>query len=301
MGVKKVHLKFVGISQSTLRSYSKRVKAFLSYLLRESSSFPSSPGVLDSILAEYINNSFQDDDPIAYSGHLISGLTKFIPRLRSCLPTSRAYFRNWQRVQNRSRAVPVAWDVLRAMAASAFLCGQKGLGISLLLGFLLFLRTNELVSLKWSDIKVFENSSAVIVALEDTKTSQAKNALESLIIRDFTLARLIQRESCFHAPDSAVCGLLPSEFRKAFASIAAWIGQPDLSPYSLRRGGATHHWLCFNSLDSTAVRGRWKDVRTCRIYLDDARGQLARQSLSPTTKEKVAKLKGFWNFLVTKP
>jgi hypothetical protein len=42
-------------------------------------------------------------------------------------------------------------------------------------------------------------------------------------------------------------------------------------------------------------------LRTCCIYLDDARGQLARQNLSLATKKNSGRLKGFVNSLVTKP
>ena len=39
-------------------------------------------------------------------------------------------------------------------------------------------------------------------------------------------------------------------------------------------GGATHFYVVLKSLDFVMVQGRWKDQRTCRLYLDDARAML---------------------------
>ncbi len=44
----------------------------------------------------------------------------------------------------------------------------------------------------------------------------------------------------------------------------------DLQVYSLRRGGATNMFRECASFDSVADRGRWRNVRTCRIYIDAA-------------------------------
>ena len=67
----------------------------------------------------------------------------------------------------------------------------------------------------------------------------------------------------------------------AFAAELKWLATlfgivyPDLTPYTLRRGGATWHFLKYGSLDATTVYGRWAQVKTCRIYVHGAAAALA--------------------------
>ena len=43
-----------------------------------------------------------------------------------------------------------------------------------------------------------------------------------------------------------------------------------LTPYSIRRGGATWHFATFGSLDLTQHLGRWSSQRITKVYIDDA-------------------------------
>ena len=45
-------------------------------------------------------------------------------------------------------------------------------------------------------------------------------------------------------------------------------------PYSLLRGGATHHYRTFADVNATSVRGRWSNLRTARIYITDGLAKL---------------------------
>ena len=42
-----------------------------------------------------------------------------------------------------------------------------------------------------------------------------------------------------------------------------------MKPYSVRRGGATHHYVSKGRLDQTVERGRWAIKRTAKIYIQD--------------------------------
>ena len=53
-------------------------------------------------------------------------------------------------------------------------------------------------------------------------------------------------------------------------------------PYSLRRGGATAHFLEHGSLDKTAVRGRWPSTKTARIYINEAVSTFADHAHHPS-------------------
>eukprot|EP00971_Amphidinium_carterae_P095919 1898091-Amphidinium_carterae.1 len=51
-------------------------------------------------------------------------------------------------------------------------------------------------------------------------------------------------------------------------------------PYSLRRGGATAHFVRHRSYDRVCHIGRWAQVATCRIYVNQARKFLLQQAFS---------------------
>ena len=77
-------------------------------------------------------------------------------------------------------------------------------------------------------------------------------------------------------------------FREALSILQL---QPDLfRPYSIRRGGATHFYMTTGSLEQLLLRGRWSDIRTARIYIQDGVAALTHLSLSPTTLHRVAVL-----------
>ena len=57
------------------------------------------------------------------------------------------------------------------------------------------------------------------------------------------------------------------KLRRRFRSLLQELG---LQLYFLRRGGATEMFRDSASFDAVADRGRWRNVRTCRIYIDQA-------------------------------
>ena len=72
-------------------------------------------------------------------------------------------------------------------------------------------------------------------------------------------------------------------------------GLPALScrPYSLRRGGATAHFLEYGSLDKTAIRGRWSSTETARIYTKEAVSTLAQITLAALQQATIEKYATF--------
>ena len=73
------------------------------------------------------------------------------------------------------------------------------------------------------------------------------------------------------SPWDTLLGTTALEFRKFFndALKVLKLEAFNLRPYSLRRGGATHHLCTFNDLQLALFRGRWSSVKVGRIYLTD--------------------------------
>ena len=278
----RTHSKFLGVQQRTIRLYKREVSLFSEYLRLHEVDLPSSYEALDALVGEYINHLFQEGEAISKAGWLLSGLRRFVLRLRRELCLAQQWFTNWSREHTPSRATPLPLKVVLGMAGFCYKEAWYHLGVSLLLGFAFFLRAQELLTLRWEDIERNPSDGAIILRLQGTKTS--KQHLQALALTHPQLLSLVQKA---HQSTSSPW-LWPSStshFRNCFQSLRSFFELTDhhFVLFSLRRGGATHFYQQMQTLDFVMVQGRWKDQRACRLYLDDARAMLVNFHLSATT------------------
>jgi hypothetical protein len=76
----------------------------------------------------------------------------------------------------------------------------------------------------------------------------------------------------------AICGRSGPSFRSWFRRLVqstALGRQVAYKPYSIRRGSATDFFQRTRNLDALAARGRWANVQTARIYVEEAGAEAA--------------------------
>ena len=80
-----------------------------------------------------------------------------------------------------------------------------------------------------------------------------------------------------------------SEFRTTWGHLLECLTfrYDDYSPYGIRRGGATWHFLETGSLDATLARGRWSVSKVARQYIDDGTLTLAQLQMSREQKRQI--------------
>ena len=278
------HLKNVGIRPRTLALYRFEVSQFFSYLKAFGLPLASSFLQLDSQLADYINHLFQEGEAISRAGWLLSGMRRFYPRVRRELAVSQQWYLNWTRTHTPERATPITWRIIRGDISLCLHEKWGHLGATLLLGFVFMLRTQEMLQLETDDILVVHDT--ITIRLSATKTSRQFE--QSLTFSDPTVVGILRKlMSMFTShqlwPFSA------THFRSCFRALHNFFGLQELHlvPYSIRRGAATHFYQFYNSLDYVLVQGRWKDQRTARIYLDDARATVVRFQAAYTSSPKL--------------
>ena len=266
------HLRHLGIKPRTLQLYRSEVLQFFEHLKLHRLSLPTDFQELDRLLAEYINHLFQEGESISRAGWLLSGFKRLYPRVRRELCIASQWYMNWTRSHTPERATPITWRILRADVALCFQQNGFHLGTVLLLGFTFILRTNEFLLLRKSDIS-FQGVSTIMVRLAAAKT--AKQFEQSLVYDDEKIASII-RKGLGEIQTEMLWPYSATYFRKCFHALHRFLGLEELElvPYSLRRGSATHFYQFFRSLDFVMIQGRWRDQRTARIYLDDARASL---------------------------
>ena len=282
-------LRFLGLQKRTVRSYKLALRLFFEYLDQEGFSLPSTYHELDNLLARYIEAMYFDDRPVTYAGHLLSALKRFYPRVRYKIPLAKQYFVNWKSAQKVTQAVPMPAIVCMSLASVALSANQAPLAALLLLSYLAFLRTGEMVRLKWSDLSWDSTSQIIIVALTNTKT--ARFADESVLIKDPLLPYLLTYVASHSAEDRLWPGSVPA-FRKALALLCTHIevDSYQFTPYSIRRGGASQAFAKGVSFDSLLQRGRWQSIKTARLYLDSGRAALVQQQFPLPLLEKLQAL-----------
>eukprot|EP00438_Fugacium_kawagutii_P002433 Skav223209 [mRNA] locus=scaffold2072:206144:209877:+ [translate_table: standard] len=288
---KKTHLKFLGVRKRTVQLYKAEVSQFFAFVDWNSWPTATTFSQLDQQVADYVNPLFQEGESISKAGWLLSGLRRFYPRTRRELCLAQQWYTNWTREHVPTRATPITWRLLRAFVGLCWSEGWFHLGLSLLLGFTFFLRTQELLQLRLCDIEVAADNT-VVIRLGRTKTSQQHLQALSFchpLVADLTRCALPQMTSSRLWPCST------THFRNCLNALSATfeVSSLNLVPYSLRRGGATHFYTQMKTLDFVMIQGRWKDQRTCRLYLDDARAALVNFRFSQLTNQLISHFSTF--------
>ena len=267
-------LRYAGLSSGTLRAYTKAIDKFLLFSGKKKVTMLKRSH-LDKQVSEFINLCFQEGEPMSYSGHLLSALKRFYPHLRSSLPISTQFYKNWTKTYQPQRVVPATWPLVEAMVGYCLCHRRLDLGLLLGLGFDCFLRTSEMLGLLSQHLVVHRFQDALNVVIPSSKTSQGQ--AQVLVVTDPVLISLAVQFQAQHPKSRLLWKGSSAEFRSYFNLILRELGFPDTSyyPYSLRRGGATHHFLAHKSFDLTVQKGRWCCSKTARQYIDSGVAQLA--------------------------
>ena len=286
-------LRYAGLHSSTLRAYKKALSAFLVFANKQSIAMMRS-SQLDRCVSAYLDQCFQEGEPLSYSGHLLSALKRFHPHLKFKLPEATQFYKNWTKTYHPVRAIPASWELTEALMGLALTQGQTHLGLLIGLGFVAMLRTSEMLSLTFRHLVLHRDHRSISLVIPSAKTSQGNPQV--IQISDHQMVRLICRLQPRRHHDRPLWPRSPGAFRSAIDQLIPGFGFPSHTyvPYALRRGGSTFHFQTFKNLDLTVLQGRWACSRTARQYLDSGTCQLAHISWTRGQARRVRKyrLKG---------
>ena len=153
----------------------------------------------------------------------------------------------------------------------------------LLLGFVGLLRTGEIVSLKRCHLQFLGGGSQLHISLPDSKGAKRSGLPEPGVIKHHLIVKFLARAITHCAPNDFMYPCTHASLGRDLTRIALAIGfkHPNLTPYSLRCGGAT--WLFKRTLNYDYVQdhGRWSQTKTCRTYISQAMADLGQHTLPP--------------------
>ena len=276
------------VKPRTAKAYDAAVSWFFVWLVQMSLGLPASVWEFDLVVCEAIEAAWQDGDNRDLVGNLLSGLSHKVPSLRGCLKGSWRLWNAWGRHELPARAPPLTPGMVFGLAGVLWSWELHDMAILVLLGFEFFLRTNELLSILVAHVTIGHKPGAVFVQLPSTKTTTRSGGVESVSCSSLLLQRLLTLVCGKLRPGDAILQRTPAQFRVAFDKALSALSLPlCYRPYSLRRGGATEHFRATGSMDACMERGRWRDARTARIYINTALMELSLASVSVESRLKI--------------
>ena len=282
------------VSKKTLTMYKRACRAFFHFRETANTRPAVSPEALDEILCQFIEAAWEEGDPKSVGDNARSGLMHFLPRLRGKLHGSQRLLTAWKKHELPQRAPPLPRAFLLALAGKALMEHDLRLCVALLLGFHAMLRTGELLAVRARDLLRADGNQSMLVSLPFTKSGQRlKNVPEAVVITDPLLLTYLRVLLPRLEPHDYLYPGKNANFRAAFRRLCLATRLPAVTPtwrpYSLRRGGATAHFMEFGSLDRTALRGRWQSTSTARVYINEAVATLATITTTPYQQREIVK------------
>eukprot|EP00438_Fugacium_kawagutii_P028805 Skav222861 [mRNA] locus=scaffold2201:87314:93953:- [translate_table: standard] len=228
----------------------------------------------DVCTSAWIEHIYAEGMPKGYGSDGVAALQHFLPEISGHMRNSWRLLKTWNKVEPPLRVIPINPLVITAMAGLCVQVGWPRAAALLLVGFDCLLRPGELYRLQQQDI-VWASGRATLT-LRDTKSGQRKGATEMVFCESLIATKWLRRCCSNLRPTAPLLDRTPAEFRALFFNLVDYLNVPGhLSLYSLRRGGATWHFVSTQSLESTLLRGRWQSTSTARIYLQDAAAALS--------------------------
>ena len=276
--VAKVHLKYLGISDTTKKNYKIGLRRFFYWVKFCLVKPPRSQGELRYACAEFVNFLYQDDRPMSWAKDFLSGWKRFYSSQKGVLDEANKYYNNWSNSVVRAKATPFPVEFVQVMAAVAVTEKSYQLALLCLLAFTGLFRLGELFNLRLKMIDIVNDSFTIITLLSSKTTGPI-----AIAIKDVTIISILKARVAKGRPEDL---LYSGSYRTVsiFLRRVAFLLQVDgerFTGHGFRRGGATHLFRLTGNYDRVQAAGRWACAKTCRSYIDEALADRSLLALTP--------------------
>ena len=159
------------------------------------------------------------------------------------------------------------------------------------MGFVGLLRTGEILALTKEMFTIHGEGSLLVITLPETKSGHRRGECEHVLVYDKLIIQLCGKILFTLRDGESLLAMAFRKFAKAILELAGTFGFHDqsLTPYCIRRGGATWHFTTYQCYDSTQALGRWANAKTARRYINQATSEVGLLSLPTWGKRRVAR------------
>ena len=257
------------ISSKTEERYEKMFHQFLQFhALGRNFSMPSTP-IFDDMVSEFVEHLWEEGEPKSAANYALAAIQFFKPQAKHNLPWSWKLVKVWNTVEMPQRATPLTPDLVLSLAGQALRWRQAEFAWLLIVGFTLFLRTGELLTLKAQDV-VLSGHAGVVYLAPSKGAKRQFLPLERVEICERITTIAFRHLLKGKLPGDPLWSQSRPQFMTLWHDIVASLQLDDCHfyPYSLRRGGASSAYRAGSTLDQLVTKGRWSHVNTARLYLD---------------------------------
>ena len=247
---------------------------------------PWKRGCLDTQVSSYIEHLYEDGLVLKQAALLLSGLQHFGCITAKSLMGSWRTFGAWKKQKAPGGALPMPPGLVVAIAVYFSALNEQAMAASILMAFHCMLRTGEILQLTCSRLS-FQGNRAVF-SIPDTKSSAAG---EAVTVEDPVVIKVLRRayDDLRSKQMNKFISLDDFQFRAVFKGAMLHLFGSDcgFTPYSFRKGGATYDYDTHGSLDRTMFRGRWKHLKTAKVYILSAKALSVEIHLEADVREKI--------------
>jgi len=270
--------------------YQKALQRFFHFERVNGEHFSMNEVALDQGVCSFIESLWQEGEPRYWGEDVISALIKRVPQLKGFFPGAWQLVSAWQKHELPRRCVPLTVELLKAMCGVAIGWDDISMALCLAVAYHGILRTEETYSMAARDFSFHPFNGTCVLTLPFTKSGTRFNMVESVVLDDAALLQRLQWHLRSWPGDQLLYAGGSRSFRRTFDNIVEHLHLPHnllYKPYSIRRGAATEFFRATGSLSRTAVRGRWQNEKTCRIYVNESMSMLGDIRHTPRCRDLV--------------
>ena len=266
------------VKSATTERYHQSFVSFLGHCGHTVSHLKAITNEVDGLLSDYIEFLWCDGEPKSAANYVVASVQYFLPECRHRLAGAWRLVSTWNRVELPFRATPATPELMLAIAGIFLQWRWQDVAYMCLVGFSTFLRTGEMFRIRREHVHLPASPQQhAIIFLEDTKTGARKQmAWEKVLVKEKLALDCLKALCRGKAPPERLLSLNVCTFRKLWKDVVQHLGLQGLhlQPYSIRRGGATSAYRRGMTFEELMQTGRWANVSTARIYLDESLQEL---------------------------
>lgn len=259
-----------GISEAAQAKYRRALHEFTAKCLDDDVDFDDlDEARQDWVVAEYILEGYENDEPRHGYADLLSALAKVDPRRR--LRVSYRVLDLWSRREPPRQAPACPPEIITRICMVLILIGREHLGLGFACAYAWLQRVREMLGLRWNDL--YFALGSVVFCLGITKRGREQRvrcAHPTLVswMREW-------RRRHARAPGTALV------FEASYSTALKWLrrvgaacgAHEGITPHSLRRSGASELSRLGVPWPDIMDFGRWSSDRAARAYV--RRGEVA--------------------------
>ena len=281
------------VRSKTLKRYEESFDEVCGFLSKPTSFTVSDWAQFDQKIGSFVEILWEQGRSKSDASYALASVQHFKPEAKGKLTYSWRLLKAWNKLELPSRAYPMTGQMALAFAQRMIASGHTRAGWLVLVGFSCFLRTGELLSLKKEHV-VFGLGSqkAVLYLLSPKGSHQSLHSAEKVVVTENVALNALKSLCKHRSKDALLADVSPQQFRKIWHDCVEFfqLGELHVMPYAMRRGGATSAYQNGASFEELLIKGRWKNLSTARIYLDEAVMELGQMSLSSLSQRLISSL-----------